>query len=108
MQTQAGSVQLSTVVCDVRHENLIAAVNAPQSRRFAKFGDVRQSRQRLECGGFSTAFLRRLSAAGRSAGCPLGLDAFLGADGAINLFCRRGDADEMDVVGGHRLLLQAS
>ena len=101
-------LQLSTVVCDVRHENLIAAVNAPQSRRFAKFSDVRQSRQRLDCGGFSTAFLRRLSAAGRSAGCPLGLDAFLGADGAINLFCRRGDADEMDVVGGHRLLLQAS
>jgi hypothetical protein len=31
-------------------------VNAPQSRRFAKFGDVRWSRQRLECGGFSTAF----------------------------------------------------
>jgi hypothetical protein len=33
-----------------------AAVNAPQSRRFAKFGEARQSRQRLDCGGFSTAF----------------------------------------------------
>jgi hypothetical protein len=32
-----------------------AAVNAPQSRRFAKFGEARQSRQRLDCGGFSTA-----------------------------------------------------
>jgi hypothetical protein len=33
-----------------------AAVNAPQSKRFAWFEDARQSRQRLECGGFSTAF----------------------------------------------------
>jgi hypothetical protein len=36
-----------------------AAVNAPQSRRFARFGDVwwsRQSRIAGECGGFSTAF----------------------------------------------------
>ena len=32
-----------------------AAVNAPHSRRFAKFEDPDQSRQRLECGGFSTA-----------------------------------------------------
>ncbi len=32
-----------------------AAVNAPQSRRFAKFNDAGQARQRLECGGFSTA-----------------------------------------------------
>jgi hypothetical protein len=29
------------------------------------------------------------------------LDAFLGADGAINLFRWRGDADAMDEVGGH-------
>ena len=28
-------------------------------------------------------------------------DAFLGGDGAINRFRRRGDADEMDEVGGH-------
>ena len=35
-----------------------AAVNAPQSKRFAKFGAARQSRQRLGCGGFSPAFLR--------------------------------------------------
>jgi hypothetical protein len=35
-----------------------AAVNAPQSRRFAKFEDVRQVRQRLDCGDFSTAFGR--------------------------------------------------
>ena len=33
----------------------IAAVNTPQSKRFAKFGDVWESRQRLECGDFSTA-----------------------------------------------------
>jgi hypothetical protein len=33
-------------------------VNAPQSKRFARFNDVQQSRQRLECGGFSTAFPR--------------------------------------------------
>jgi hypothetical protein len=33
-----------------------AAVNAPQSRRFAKFNDAGRARQRLECGGFSTAF----------------------------------------------------
>ncbi len=35
-----------------------AAVNAPHSRRFAKFEDVQQSRQRLECGDFSPAFGR--------------------------------------------------
>jgi hypothetical protein len=34
-----------------------AAVNAPQSRRFVKFGEARQSRQRLDCDGFSTAFV---------------------------------------------------
>ncbi len=34
----------------------IAAVNAPQSRRFATDWAARLSRQRLECGGFSTAF----------------------------------------------------
>ena len=34
-----------------------AAVNAPQSRRFARLGEARQSRQRLDCGGFSTAFV---------------------------------------------------
>jgi hypothetical protein len=33
-----------------------AAVNAPHSKRFAKFTAAKQSRQRLECGGFSTAF----------------------------------------------------
>ena len=32
-----------------------AAVNAPQSKRFAKSDDSEPSRQRLECGGFSTA-----------------------------------------------------
>jgi hypothetical protein len=35
-----------------------AAVNAPQSRRFARFADDGQSRQRLEWGGFSTAFVQ--------------------------------------------------
>jgi hypothetical protein len=34
------------------------AVNAPQSRRFARVGEARQSRQRLDCGDFSTAFER--------------------------------------------------
>jgi hypothetical protein len=32
-----------------------APMNAPQSRRFAKFSDAGWSRQRLKCGGFSTA-----------------------------------------------------
>jgi hypothetical protein len=32
-----------------------AAVNSPHSRRTAKANDIEQSRQRLECGGFSTA-----------------------------------------------------
>jgi hypothetical protein len=32
-----------------------AAVNAPQSKRFAKFPASPSSRQRLDCGGFSTA-----------------------------------------------------
>ena len=32
-----------------------AAVNAPHSRRFARFEGPGLSRQRLECGGFSTA-----------------------------------------------------
>ena len=35
---------------------LKAAVNAPQSRRFAKFGDVRQSRSVWSARVFSTAF----------------------------------------------------
>jgi len=35
-----------------------AAVNAPHSTRFARFYNVRRSRQRLECGDFSTAFVR--------------------------------------------------
>lgn len=33
-----------------------AAVNAPQSRRCARFRDHQQSRPRLECDGFSIAF----------------------------------------------------
>jgi hypothetical protein len=33
-----------------------AAVNAPQSRRFARFEKTPPSRQRLDCGGFSAAF----------------------------------------------------
>ena len=31
-------------------------MNAPQSRRFARFKSAKRSRQRLDCGGFSTAF----------------------------------------------------
>ena len=42
-----------------------AAVNAPQSRRFAKFKDACQTRQRLECGDFSTAFTCGVSASGK-------------------------------------------
>jgi hypothetical protein len=34
-----------------------AAVNTPQSKRSAKFKGPRQSRQRLDCGGFSAAFV---------------------------------------------------
>ena len=34
---------------------------------------------------------------------PPRLDAFLGGEGAINLFRGRGDADAMDEVGGHDL-----
>jgi hypothetical protein len=33
----------------------MAAVNAPQSRRFAQFKVAWQSRQRLDCGRWSTA-----------------------------------------------------
>jgi len=33
-----------------------AALKPPQSRRFAPHGDLAGSRQRLDCGGFSTAF----------------------------------------------------
>ena len=32
-----------------------AVLKTPHSKRFAKSGDARQSRQRLECGVFSTA-----------------------------------------------------
>lgn len=37
-------------------------------------------------------------------GRPPRADAFLGGDGAIKLFRRRGDADAMDEVGGHDLI----
>ena len=33
-----------------------AALKPPQSRRFAEFAAAWQSRQRLDCGGFSAAF----------------------------------------------------
>jgi hypothetical protein len=33
-----------------------AAVNAPHSRRSARFADLAPTRQRLDCGDFSTAF----------------------------------------------------
>jgi hypothetical protein len=33
-----------------------AAVNAPQSKRFAQYENAQTTRQRLDCGGFSTAF----------------------------------------------------
>ena len=38
-----------------------AAVNAPQSIRFAKFKDARQARQRVEGGGEPNWFLARLA-----------------------------------------------
>jgi hypothetical protein len=34
-------------------------VNAPLSRRFAKFQDDRNARQRLDCGAFTAALGRR-------------------------------------------------
>ena len=40
-------------------------------------------------------------------GRPPRADAFLGGEGAINLFRRRGDADAMDEVGGHDYSLNA-
>jgi hypothetical protein len=45
-------------------------------------------------------YLLRLAETGND-NCPLGLDEFLGGNSAINLFCRRNDADAMDEVGGH-------
>jgi len=47
-----------------------AAVNAPHSKRFARCEDARWPRQRLECGGFSTAFrtFRHPNAAGETGG----------------------------------------
>ena len=41
-----------------------AAANAPHSRRCAKSGAFRQSRHRLDCGGFSTAFAAVVLVAG--------------------------------------------
>ena len=38
-------------------------MNAPQSRRFAPIEDSRQSRQRLDCGDFSTAFAHQTKTA---------------------------------------------
>ena len=50
-------------------------------------------------------FLQRCHAYGAGVhlhiGRPPRADAFLGGDGAINLFRRSGDADAMDEVGGH-------
>ncbi len=50
-----------------------AVLKPPHSKRFAKFGDIRQSRQRLDCGGFSTAF----GSARRPGAHPLAWFAFL-------------------------------
>jgi hypothetical protein len=44
-----------------------AVLKPLHSKRFTKFGDVRQLRQRLECGGFSTAF----ESATERRSCPL-------------------------------------
>jgi hypothetical protein len=43
---------------DVNGGRRIAAVNAPQSKRFAKFADARQSRSVWSARVFSTAFGR--------------------------------------------------
>ena len=52
-------------------------------------------------------FLQRYRAYGAGVhlhiGRPPRADAFLGGEGAINLFRRRGDADAMDERGGHNL-----
>jgi hypothetical protein len=37
-----------------------AAVNAPHSKRFARFASITPTRQRLDCGDFSTAFARAM------------------------------------------------
>jgi hypothetical protein len=37
-----------------------AAVNAPHSKRFARFASFTPTRQRLVCGDFSTAFARAM------------------------------------------------
>ena len=37
-------------------------------------------------------------------GRPPRADAVLGGEGAINRFRRRGDADAMDEVGGHKII----
>src|SRR5665647_425304 len=54
----------------------------------------------------SDGFLQRCHAYGAGIhlhiGRPPRANAVLGGEGAINLFRRRGDADAMDEVGGHR------
>lgn len=52
------SAEVLRLVCDTAALRGKAAVNAPQSRRCARFEDAGQARQRLECGGFSNAFGR--------------------------------------------------
>jgi len=76
-----------------------AAVNAPQSKRFAMFDSAGYARQRLECGGFSTALgggnelatsmLRMKMFAGRGSSAP-----FLERPGACRWHC----ANDADVV----------
>jgi len=39
----------------INESGLKAAVNAPQSKRFAQCEDAQSSRQRLDCGGFGPA-----------------------------------------------------
>ena len=48
-----------------------AVLKPPHSKRFAKFGADKQSRQRLECGGFSTAVSRQQVTASTGAARPV-------------------------------------
>jgi hypothetical protein len=54
-----GPIPAFSIVSGAAPSSGTAAVNAPHSKRFANFADARQTRQRMECGDFSTAFSTR-------------------------------------------------
>jgi hypothetical protein len=51
-----GQITAASLVCPSGMSRRKAAVNRAHSKRFAKFEDARQSRLRLDCACFSTAF----------------------------------------------------